>query len=50
MYFTLMRLMALYRTKIRIADIVDKYGVLAPSAHSRVASRLRAVLLAYLVD
>jgi hypothetical protein len=32
--------------KIRIADIVDKYDVLAPAAHSRIASRLRTVPLA----
>ena len=36
--------------KIRIADIVDKYDVLVPSAHSRVVSRLRVVPLACLGD
>jgi hypothetical protein len=36
--------------KIRIADIVDKYDVLVPSAHSIAASRLRAAPLACLGD
>lgn len=36
--------------KIRIADIVDKYDVLVPSAHSRAVSRLRVVPLACLGD
>jgi hypothetical protein len=40
----------LYRTKIRIADIVDKCDVLAPSAHPIVASSSRAVPLACLAD
>src|SRR5687768_7716318 len=36
--------------KIRIADIVDKYDVLVPSAHSIAVSRLRVVPLACLGD